>query len=62
MKLYKIEILVDKICKEICYVVAFDIDDAKQLTKKYYGENNIIFKSISKVYGNLIVGDPFEEI
>ncbi len=62
MKLYKIEIVIDKICKEICYVVASDINDAKQLTKEHYGWNDIIFKSVSKVYGDLIIGDLCEEI
>ena len=57
MQLYKIEILVNELCKEICYVIAFDINEAKELIIKNYEPNTIILKSVSKVYGNLILGD-----
>lgn len=57
MQLYKIEILVNDLCKEICYVVAFDVNKAKQLIIEDYKHDSIIFKSISKVYGNLIIGE-----
>ena len=56
MELYKIELLVNGICKEICYVVAFDLEEAKKLVIENY-EDDVIFKNISKVYGNLIVGE-----
>ena len=57
MNLYKIEILVNDLCKEICYVIAFDVDEAKKLVIENYEPIKIIFKNISKVYGNVIVGD-----
>ena len=57
MQLYKIEILVNELCKEICYVIAFDINEAKELIIKNYEPDTIILKSVSKVYGNLILGD-----
>lgn len=57
MELYKVEILVNELCKEICYVVAFDVNEAKQLIIENYKPDAIIFKSISKVYGNLIIGE-----
>ena len=57
MNLYKIEILVNELCNEICYVEAFDIDEAKKLVIEDYEPTNIVFKKISKIYGNLIVGD-----
>ena len=57
MQLYKIEILVNELCKEICYVIAFDINEAKELIIKNYEPDTIILKSVSKVYGHLILGD-----
>jgi hypothetical protein len=57
MNLYKIEILVNELCDELCYVVAFDIVEAKKLVIEDYKPTNIVFKKISKIYGTLIVGD-----
>lgn len=57
MQLYKIEILVNELCKEICYVVSFNVNEAKELIIKHYEPDTILFKSISKVYGHLILGD-----
>lgn len=57
MQLYKIEILVNELCEEICYVIAFDINEAKELIIKNYEPDTIMLKSVSKVYGNLILGD-----
>jgi hypothetical protein len=57
MNLYKIEILVNELCDELCYVVAFNIDEAKKLVIEDYKPTNIVFKKISKIYGNLIVGN-----
>lgn len=57
MNLYKIEVLVNGLCKEICYVAAYDLDRAKKLVIQDYQPINIEFKNISKVYGNIIIGD-----
>ena len=57
MNLYKIEILVNELCDELCYVVAFDIKKKKKLVIENYKPTNIIFKKISIIYGNLIVGE-----
>lgn len=57
MNLYKIEILVNELCDELCYVVAFDIVEAKKLVIENYKPTNIVFKKISKIYGNLIIGE-----
>ena len=46
MNLYKIEILVNELCDELCYVVAFDIKKKKKLVIENYKPTNIIFKKI----------------
>lgn len=60
MCLYKIEIIVNGLCNEICYVNANTPKEAKEKLLNYYDietVNSVVIKNMTEIYGVMILGD-----